>query len=242
MKLGLTRKFSIIGICKGSGMIAPNMATMLAFIFTDANLTNFQLSKMLNSSIQKSFNNITVDGDTSTNDMVSIFSIKRKSSNKKKYFNNKQLKKFQKDLDDLSIDLAKKIVVDGEGAKKLIEIEVVRAKNNKQAKNVALSIANSLLVKTAIAGEDANWGRIIMAIGKSSSTIKQNKISIKIGKNYVIKNGEIIKNYNENIVTKHLKKDEIHLFIDLFLGTGSSKVWTCDLTKKYIEINADYRS
>ena len=99
-----------------------------------------------------------------------------------------------------------------------------------------------MLVKTAIAGEDANWGRIIMAIGKSSSTIKQNKISIKIGKNYVIKNGEIIKNYNENIVTKHLRKDEIHLFIDLFLGAGSSKVWTCDLTKKYIEINADYRS
>ena len=236
------QKFSIIGICKGSGMIAPNMATMLAFIFTDANLTSLQLSEMLNSSVQKSFNNITVDGDTSTNDMVSIFSIKRKNSNKKKYFNNKQLKKFQKDLDDLSIDLAKKIVVDGEGAKKLIEIEVVRAKNNKQAKNVALSIANSLLVKTAIAGEDANWGRIIMAIGKSSSTIKQNKISIKIGKNYVIKNGEIIKNYNENVVTKHLKKDEIHLFIDLFLGAGSSKVWTCDLTKKYIEINADYRS
>ncbi len=236
------QKFSIIGICKGSGMIAPNMATMLAFIFTDANLTSSQLSKMLNSSIQKSFNNITVDGDTSTNDMVSIFSIKRKNSNKKKYFNNKQLKKFQKDLDDLSIDLAKKIVVDGEGAKKLIEIEVVRAKNNKQAKNVALSIANSLLVKTAIAGEDANWGRIIMAIGKSSSTIKQNKISIKIGKNYVIKNGEIIRNYNENIVTKHLKKDDIYLFIDLFLGAGSSKVWTCDLTKKYIEINADYRS
>ena len=236
------QKFSIIGICKGSGMIAPNMATMLAFIFTDANLTSLQLNKMLNSSIQKSFNNITVDGDTSTNDMVSIFSIKRKNSYKKKYFNNKQLKQFQKDLDDLSIDLAKKIVVDGEGAKKLIEIEVVRAKNNKQAKNVALSIANSLLVKTAIAGEDANWGRIIMAIGKSSSTIKQNKISIKIGKNYVIKNGEIIKNYNENIVTKHLRKDEIHLFIDLFLGAGSSKVWTCDLTKKYIEINADYRS
>ena len=133
-------------------MIAPNMATMLAFIFTDANLSSSQLSKMLKSSLEKSFNNISVDGDTSTNDMVSMFSINSKKSNKEKPFTIKQLKKFQVDLDCLSIDLAKKIVIDGEGAKKLIEIEVRGAKNNKQAKNVALSIANSLLVKTAIAG------------------------------------------------------------------------------------------
>ncbi|MBV68507.1 MAG: bifunctional ornithine acetyltransferase/N-acetylglutamate synthase [Pelagibacterales bacterium] len=235
-------KYNIIGICKGSGMIAPNMATMLAFIFTDANLSISQLSKMLKHSLEKSFNNISVDGDTSTNDMVSMFSINSKKSNKEKPFTIKQLKKFQVDLDCLSIDLAKKIVIDGEGAKKLIEIEVRGAKNNKEAKNVALSIANSLLVKTAIAGEDANWGRIIMAIGKSSSNINQNKISIKIGKNHVIKNGEIKKNYNESLVTNHLKKNEVFIYIDLHLGKGLSKVWTCDLTKKYIEINADYRS
>ena len=150
-------------------MIAPNMATMLAFLFTDANLSPLQLRKMLKSSLQKSFNNITVDGDTSTNDMVSIFSINNKNLIKIKLIIQNNLKKFQKDLDEVSIELAKKIVIDGEGAKKLIEIEVKGAKNDKQAKNVAFSIANSLLVKTAIAGEDANWGRIIMAIGKSSS-------------------------------------------------------------------------
>ena len=150
-------KYNIVGICKGSGMIAPNMATMLAFIFTDANLSISQLSKMLKHSLEKSFNNISVDGDTSTNDMVSIFSINSKKSNQKKPFTIKQLKKIQENLDEVSVELAKKIVIDGEGAKKLIEIEVRGAKNDKQAKNVALSIANSLLVKTAIAGEDANW-------------------------------------------------------------------------------------
>ena len=223
-------------------MIAPNMATMLAFLFTDAKLSPSQLSKMLKSSLQKSFNNITVDGDTSTNDMVSIFSINNKKSDKTKIPNFSQLKKFQKDLDEVSIELAKKIVIDGEGARKLIEIEVTGAQNDKQARNVAFSIANSMLVKTAIAGEDANWGRIIMAIGKSTSVINQETISIKIGENYVIKKGEIVKNYNEKKVTKHLKKNEIFIYVDLLLGNGKSKVWTCDLTKKYIEINADYRS
>ena len=235
-------KYSIIGICKGSGMIAPNMATMLAFLFTDANLSSFQLKKMLKSSLQKSFNNITVDGDTSTNDMVSFFSLNKRKSKLVKNFSMHELKKFQNDLDKVSIELAKKIIIDGEGARKLIEIEVKGAKSNKQAKNVAFSIANSLLVKTAIAGEDANWGRIIMAIGKSSSTINQNVISIKIGNNHVIKNGEIFKNYNEKIVTKHLRKNEVYICVDLQIGNGASKVWTCDLTKKYIEINADYRS
>ena len=197
---------------------------------------------MLKSSLQKSFNNITVDGDTSTNDMVSIFSINNKKSDKTKILNLSQLKKFQKDLDEVAIELAKKIVIDGEGARKLIEIEVTGAKNDKQARNVAFSIANSMLVKTAIAGEDANWGRIIMAIGKSTSVINQETISIKIGEHYVIKKGEIVKSYNEKKVTKHLKKDEIFIYVDLLLGNGKSKVWTCDLTKKYIEINADYRS
>ncbi|MDC3024179.1 bifunctional glutamate N-acetyltransferase/amino-acid acetyltransferase ArgJ [Alphaproteobacteria bacterium] len=236
-------KFGIVGICKGSGMIAPNMATMLAFLFTDANLPSDVLKKMLSSALDKSFNNITVDGDTSTNDMVCIFSLKSETFNKsKKVFTLKELKSFQKDLDVICIELAKKIVLDGEGAKKLIEIQVSGAKSNKQAKNVAFSIANSLLVKTAIAGEDANWGRIIMAIGKSSATIIQDKVSIKIGKYFVIKRGEISKSYNEKLVTSYLKKDEIKVDVNLLLGNGVSKVWTCDLTKKYIEINADYRS
>ena len=236
------KKYNIIGVCKGSGMIAPNMATMLAFIFTDLELPLSQLNRMLNSAIEKSFNNITVDGDTSTNDMVSFFSIKKRQSNASVLLDKNSFNKFQRDLDEVAIELAKQIVIDGEGAKKLIEIEVKRAKNNSEAKNVALSIANSLLVKTAIAGEDANWGRIIMAIGKSSATVNQKRISIQIGKHLIINKGELSENYSEKELTRYLKKNEIVITIDLSLGVGNSKVWTCDLTKKYIDINADYRS
>ena len=236
------KKYNIIGVCKGSGMIAPNMATMLAFIFTDLPLSSIQLKKMLNSAIEKSFNRITVDGDTSTNDMVSFFSVKRKERVLLEPLNKNDLSKFQNELNEVAKELAKKIVIDGEGAKKLIEIEVNGAKNNSQAKNVAFSIANSLLVKTAIAGEDANWGRIIMAIGKSSASINQNSITILIGKHLIINKGEVSKSYSEKELTKYLKSNEILITVDLFLGKGTSKVWTCDLTKKYIEINADYRS
>mgnify|MGYP001425545059 FL=1 len=234
------KKYNIVGICKGSGMIAPNMATMLAFIFTDLQIPSKQLKVSLKDAVEESFNKITVDGDTSTNDMVSIFSLKK--NKEKTFLDKKNLKKFQENLNDVAIQLAKKIVLDGEGAKKLIEIEVFGAKNNLQAKNVALSVANSLLVKTAIAGEDANWGRIIMAIGKSSAIIDQKKISIQIGGFLIIDKGEINKNYIEKKLSKYLKSHEITINIDLCLGPGNSKVWTCDLTKKYIEINADYRS
>ena len=234
------KKYNIVGICKGSGMIAPNMATMLAFIFTDLQIPSKQLKVSLKDAGEESFNKITVDGDTSTNDMVSIFSLKK--NKEKTFLDKKNLKIFQENLNDVAIQLAKKIVVDGEGAKKLIEIEVFGAKNTLQAKNVALSVANSLLVKTAIAGEDANWGRIIMAIGKSSAIIDQKKISIQIGGFLIIDKGEINKNYIEKKLSKYLKSNEITINIDLCLGPGNSKVWTCDLTKKYIEINADYRS
>jgi len=234
------KKYNIVGICKGSGMIAPNMATMLAFIFTDLQIPSKQLKVSLKDAVEESFNKITVDGDTSTNDMVSIFSLKK--NKEKTFLDKKNLKKFQENLTDVAIQLAKKIVLDGEGAKKLIEIEVFGAKNNLQAKNVALSVANSLLVKTAIAGEDANWGRIIMAIGKSTAIIDQKKISIQIGGFLIIDKGEINKNYIEKKLSKYLKSNEITINIDLCLGPGNSKVWTCDLTKKYIEINADYRS
>ena len=234
------KKYNIVGISKGSGMIAPNMATMLGFIFTDAQITTKQLQQLLKKSVEKSFNSISVDGDTSTNDMVNLFSVKNKS--KTKILNKKDFKSFQKDLDDVAIQLAKQIVIDGEGARKIIEIRVKGAINNIQAKDVAFSVANSLLVKTAIAGEDANWGRIIMAIGNSSAKVNQKKISIKIGNFIIIKEGEKSKNYEEVEVSKYLKNKEIIISIDLFLGKGFNKVWTCDLTKKYIEINADYRS
>ena len=239
-KIG-NKDIKLIGIAKGSGMIAPDMATMLGYIFTDADLSSKILQELLLEVNEKSFNSITVDSDMSTNDMVCFFST-RKISNKVKAIKDKILDKFKKDLQWLAIELAKKIIYDGEGATKIIEVNVLGAQSYIDAKNVALSIANSPLVKTAIAGEDANWGRIIMAIGKSTAKLDQNNISLKFGKNVILKKGKLKKNYNEKPVSEYLKKNEIKIEVDLNCGKFVSKVWTCDLTKKYIEINADYRS
>ena len=235
------KEVKLIGIAKGSGMIAPDMATMLGYIVTDADFSSKILRKLLIEVNEKSFNSITVDSDMSTNDMVCFFST-RKILNKVKTIKDKMLDKFKKDLQWVAIELAKKIVYDGEGATKIIEVNVLGAKTYSDAKNVALSIANSPLVKTAIAGEDANWGRIIMAIGKSKAKLDQNNISLKFGRNIILKKGKMKKNYNENPVSEYLKKNEIRIEVDLNCGNSFSKVWTCDLTKKYIEINADYRS
>ena len=235
------KEVKLIGIAKGSGMIAPDMATMLGYIFTDADLSSKILKELLIEINEKSFNSITVDSDMSTNDMVCFFST-RKISNTVKTIKDKMLDKFKKDLQWLAIELAKKIIYDGEGANKIIEVNVLGAHSYIDAKNVALSIANSPLVKTAIAGEDANWGRIIMAIGKSKAKLDQSIISLKFGKNLILKKGKVKKNYDEKIVSEYLKKNEIKIEVDLNLGKFFSKVWTCDLTKKYIEINADYRS
>ena len=235
------KEVKLIGIAKGSGMIAPDMATMLGYIFTDADFSSKILQELLIEVNEKSFNSITVDSDMSTNDMVCFFST-RKISNKVKTIKDKILDKFKKDLQWLAIELAKKIIYDGEGATKIIEVNVLGAQSYLDAKNVALSIANSPLVKTAIAGEDANWGRIIMAIGKSKAKLDQNNISLKFGKNLILKKGKLKKNYNEKPVSEYLKKNEIKIEVDLNCGKFVSKVWTCDLTKKYIEINADYRS
>ncbi len=235
------REVNLVGIAKGSGMIAPDMATMLGYIFTDADLTSKILRELLLEINEKSFNSITVDSDMSTNDMVCFFST-REILNNVKTNKDKILDKFKKDLQWLAIELAKKIIYDGEGATKIIEVNVLGAKNYLDAKNIALNIANSPLVKTAIAGEDANWGRVIMAIGKSKAKIDQNKISLKFGKNIILQKGKLKKKYNEDIVSEYLKNNEIRVEVDLNYGKFSSKVWTCDLTKKYIEINADYRS
>ncbi len=235
------KEVKLIGIAKGSGMIAPDMATMLGYIFTDADFSSKVLQDLLMEVNEKSFNSITVDSDMSTNDMVCFFST-RKISNTVKTVKDKILDKFKKDLQWLAIELAKKIIYDGEGASKIIEVNVLGAHSYIDAKNVALSIANSPLVKTAIAGEDANWGRIIMAIGKSKAKLDQSIISLKFGKNIILKKGKVKKNYDEKIVSEYLKKNEIKIEVDLNLGKFVSKVWTCDLTKKYIEINADYRS
>ena len=231
----------IVGIAKGSGMIAPNMATMLGYFFTDALLPPNILKRLLIDVCEKTFNSITVDGDTSTNDMVSFIST-RKIACEVKSINDDKLKQFKMDLNKVALQLAKKIILDGEGAKKLIQVSVFNAFNYKEAKKVAMSIANSPLVKTAVAGEDANWGRIIMAIGKTDAKINQKKISLKFGDIMVIKNGEMQTNYKEANLSKYLKKKEIEINVNLSVGKAISTIWTCDLTKEYISINADYRS
>ena len=237
------KKYKIIGIAKGSGMIYPNMGTMLSFIFTDFPLEKRLLSDLFKQSIEVSFNSITVDGDTSTSDTCILFSVPKKNnvklvSNK----NDKSVQKFTKALDKVSINLAKQIVADGEGAKKIISIKIKSAKTYKDAKTIALSIANSPLVKTAVAGEDPNWGRIIMAIGKSPVNIKQDLLSIKICGEKITKNGSLVKNYNEKVVATKMKSKEISIVVDLGIGNMEATVWTCDLTHDYISINADYRS
>jgi len=233
---------NIVGIAKGSGMIAPNMATMLAFIFTDANLNQDILQKLLSDGNEKSFNSITVDSDTSTSDMVLMFSTGHANHSKVINASDSKLKLFSSALNELLTDLAKQIVKDGEGATKLIEINVSGAKSNNSARKIGLAIGNSPLVKTAISGEDANWGRIIMAIGKSGEKINPKNITLSIGKNKVAEMGERIKNYDEKVISKNMKEKEIVIDIELSEGRGFATIWTCDLSHRYIDINADYRS
>ncbi len=235
-------EIDIIGIAKGSGMIAPNMATMLGFIFTNANLHSDILQRLLAKANETSFNSITVDSDTSTSDTVLLTATRRANHKLITKYSDRRLKEFKVTLSSLMLELAKLIIKDGEGASKFITINVTGAKTKKSAKKIALSIANSPLVKTAIAGEDANWGRIIMAIGKSGERADRDKIKIFIGNELVTNKGMLHKNYSEARATKHLKEDEVYLSIDVGVGKSCGKVYTCDLTHKYIQINADYRS
>jgi len=232
----------IVGIAKGSGMIAPNMATMLGFIFTNANLPSEILQKILKTENEKSFNSITVDSDTSTSDTLLLAATRTAKHLPINKYSDQRLKDFKKNISSLMLELAKLIVIDGEGASKFITIEVKNAYSQKSAKKIAFSIANSPLVKTAIAGEDANWGRIIMAIGKSGEKAHRDKIKIYIGDELVTTEGTVDKNYSEKRATKHLQKKDIFLTVDLGVGKSKATVYTCDLTHKYIEINADYRS
>ena len=240
-KIGNT-KVKIYGIAKGSGMIFPNMATTLGYIFTDANLSNDILSKLLKKNIDTTFNAITCDGDTSTNDMVSIFSTAKAKNPIINNVNDKKIVNFDKALHSVLLNLSKRIVADGEGASKFITVNVIKSQNNNDAKKIAFSIANSKLVKTAIAGEDPNWGRIIMAIGKSNIDIDLKKLSIQFGKIKIIEKGQLVKNYKENDVANYMKSQSIDISINLNIGLKNFTVYTMDLTKKYIEINADYRS
>ena len=232
----------IYGIAKGSGMIYPNMATTLGYIFTDATLSTSILKKVLKKNIETTFNAISCDGDTSTNDMVTLVATNKVKNPNPKNINDLKLKDFSKSLNNVLTNLAKRIASDGEGCSKFLIINVSNCKKEIHAKKIAFSVANSPLVKTAIAGEDPNWGRIIMAIGKANININQKKLAIRLGKNPIIEKGEICPNYSEDLVAEYMKNEKIEIFIEI--GTGAKKftVYSMDLTKKYIEINSDYRS
>ncbi len=232
----------IYGIAKGSGMIKPNMATTLAYIFTDADISNEILKKLLRKNIYNTFNAISCDGDTSTNDMVTIFSTKKASHRKINSISDKKIKFFDEALNKVLMNLAKRVVSDGEGASKFISINIKNSKSDDEARRVAFSVAESPLVKTAIGGEDPNWGRIVMAIGKSEATINLNKLSIKFGELIVVHKGKLYSSYNERETANYMKNSNIDITIDLASGLKNFTVYTMDLTKKYIEINTDYRS
>ena len=240
-KIG-SKLIKISGIAKGSGMIAPNMATMLSFIFTDANIPSVFLKAILKKVTATTFNSITVDSDTSTNDMVCIFATGKAKNSKIYNVMDPKLQDFEKALHRLALNLAKQIVVDGEGAKKFITVNIIGARSMAMAKNIGFSIANSPLVKTALAGEDPNWGRIIMAIGKSGENVFPSKIQIKFGNYLVTDQGKVAKDYDESNLKEYMKWDSINIEVNLNIGSSFYTVYTCDFTHDYIDINADYRN
>ena len=233
---------SLVGIVKGSGMIMPDMATMLGFIFTDAAVDPVLLQTMLSAANGKSFSCITVDSDTSTSDTVLAFATGKAGNAPLATMDDPGADAFQAALSDLCLQLAHLVVRDGEGASKFIEIAVEGASSDASARRIALSIANSPLVKTAIAGEDANWGRIVMAVGKAGDPAERDRLAIRFGATQVARDGLAVEGYDEAPVAAHLRGREIEIGVDLGLGEGSATVWTCDLTHGYISINADYRS
>ncbi|MFO0998396.1 MAG: bifunctional glutamate N-acetyltransferase/amino-acid acetyltransferase ArgJ [Alphaproteobacteria bacterium] len=236
------KRVVINGIAKGSGMIAPNMGTMLAFIFTDARIPAAALRTLLRSANDRSFNSITVDGDTSTSDTVLLCATGQAGNKAVASAASAQLRDFRAKLDEVMQDLAQQVVRDGEGAQKLIRVTTKGAVSEASARRIALAIANSPLVKTAIAGEDANWGRLVMAVGKSGERAVPARLGVRIGGVEVARKGMRVTGYDEAPVNAHMKGREIDLEVDIGLGRGRATVWTCDLTHGYISINADYRS
>ena len=241
VKVGKT-SVNIVGIAKGSGMIAPDMATMLGFIFTDAQIPAQILQKLLTRNVKSTFNSITVDGDTSTSDTLLLFATGVAEHSVPSNDHDPILKEFEIGLNEVMLDLAKQIVRDGEGAQKLIKINVSGASSPTSARRIGLSIANSPLVKTAIAGEDANWGRVVMAVGKSGEKADRDKLGVWFGSIKIAENGGVVDNYDERPVAKHMQGHEVIIDVDVGVGRGTATVWTCDLTHGYININADYRS
>ncbi|MYJ70166.1 MAG: bifunctional glutamate N-acetyltransferase/amino-acid acetyltransferase ArgJ [Rhodospirillaceae bacterium] len=231
---------SIAGFAKGSGMIAPDMATMLGFVFTDADIPAPLLQKLLARSNDRSFNAITVDGDTSTSDTVLLCATG--AAGNAPPADLRAVRDFERALDSVMIDLAQQIVRDGEGASKFVTVNVSGAVSARAARRIGLTIANSPLVKTAIAGEDANWGRIVMAVGKAGEKADRDRLSIAIGGVTITENGQLVPGYDETPVAGHMQGAEIDIDVDIGIGRGRATVWTCDLTHGYISINADYRS
>ena len=240
-KIGKT-PVRIQGICKGSGMIAPDMATMLAYIFTDADIAAPVLKTMLSRGTHRSFNSITVDSDTSTSDMALLFATGKAGNKQITDAGDPALDDFKEALYDLLEDLAKQIIRDGEGATKFITVNVTGAEDDEAARRIGLAIGNSPLVKTAVAGEDPNWGRIVAAVGKSGAWADRDRLRITIGDVLVAENGEVHPEYVEAEAALHMKGQEIRFSVDVGVGVGEATIWTCDLTNRYIEINADYRS
>ena len=233
---------TVNGIAKGSGMIAPDMATMLAFVFTDAKLPRDLLQSLLVRANARSFNAITVDGDTSTSDTLLLFATGQARHRRITKQDGRLLRGFRQALDEVCLDLAQQVVRDGEGASKFVTVTVKGAASASAARKIALAIGNSPLVKTAIAGEDANWGRIVMAVGKAGEKADRDRLSVTIGGTPVARNGQAVPGYDEAPVAAHMKGQEIDIEVDVGVGRGRATIWTCDLTHGYIDINADYRS
>jgi glutamate N-acetyltransferase/amino-acid N-acetyltransferase len=236
---------TINGIAKGAGMIAPDMATMLSFVFTDAPIAAPVLQALLRKGADRSFNCVTVDGDTSTSDTLLLFATggaADRGAPRIALPSDRRLTPFRQALEDLLRDLAQQVARDGEGARKFVTVRVTGATGATSARRIAMSIANSPLVKTAMAGEDANWGRIVMAVGKAGEPAERDKLAIWFGDIRVAVKGARDPDYDEARTSEYMKQDEIVIRVDLGLGRGEATAWTCDLTKAYVEINGDYRS
>jgi glutamate N-acetyltransferase/amino-acid N-acetyltransferase len=232
----------INGFCKGSGMIAPNMATMLGYVFTDAVLPAAVLQDLLSETTEVSFNSMTVDGDTSTSDTVLLCATGKASHPPIASAGDPALAGFRQALRGVMVELAQQIARDGEGAQKFITIDVIGAESDRAARQIGLAIGNSPLVKTALAAGDANWGRIVMAVGKAGEKADRNKLGIAVGGTQITADGGPVPNYNEGPVAEHMKGGEIQITVDIGIGPGKATVWTCDLTHGYIDINGSYRS
>ncbi|WP_414695183.1 bifunctional glutamate N-acetyltransferase/amino-acid acetyltransferase ArgJ [Phenylobacterium sp.] len=232
----------ISGVCKGSGMIAPDMATMLAFVVTDAAISPAALQNLVNLYVRNTFNAVTVDGDRSTNDTLLLFATGQSGAPRIGRAGDRRLADFRDKLEGVLMDLAHQLVRDGEGASKFIKVTVTGAESHASARKIARTIAESPLVKTAFAGEDANWGRIVMAVGRADEPVDRDSMSVKFGPLVAAQDGLVSPTYDEAKMSAYMKRKELEVSVDVGMGRGAASIWTCDLTKRYVEINGDYRS